>query len=812
MNADLLRYSRHQNLFVGKRAYDQAAFSPDNVWREFKRLMGTSTTQTFAGTTRTMTPEEASSEVLKALAAQARMIAGDFPIEGTVITVPAAFNQMQSEATMNAAHAAGLDRVALLQEPIAAALASISTSQNRNGQFLIYDLGGGTFDVAIVQSISGNATVVGHAGINMLGGRDFDRALVNSLVRPWLLRTFDLPPDFQRTYGRLIRVAQYRAEIAKIALSTQPIDRIFADENQIGTKDRQGEDIYLDVEVTRSDLEQLILEEIDRTIDLCRKTIAENGYRQEDIDRVVLIGGPSHMPLVRERIASQLAIRLDTNVDPMTAVGVGAALYAESRDWSGATAQPKRVRASTKACGPIDLRVDYPSRTTEQTVKIKVHCASVDELEGFRVQVDTDSGWTSGQISLRSTNEVGGVLVGKRGENRVRITVFDETAKKKEDSGIEFSVFRAGAAADAMPLMHNIAIKVVGGAIGAEFNTLHTIIKKGTAVPKSGSEQFGAARNFGSGDKSTLDFEVYQQAEGVNSPDLNLVIGAFRLSPGDLEKGEVIRRGDDVFVDWTVDENSLLECAFRIPSIQKDFAVKNMYVPAEGHRNYEGEDGHKLAVSALQSAQNDLEILERAIGAPVANQVVDMRKRLRKLTDDLKLSHDADTQRRITEEARQIRQEIAQLKNKPEFVKASVCAELDGFLETCSIEILPQLEEKTNTQVHRLAGAARDALKKGSPQAVEDAKHSFNELRAVILADLMKRRDFWIGLFADVAGDRHLAIDKNKHDGLVEAGKEAIERDDLDYLRSVVSSLNGNMIKGAEPSRITALAGLIRTG
>ena len=214
------------NLFVGKRAYDQAAFSPDNVQRGFKRLMGTSSVLSFAGTSRTMSPEEASAEVLKALIAQARMSAGDFPIDGTVITIPAAFNQMQSEATMSAAQSAGLERVALLQEPIAAALASISQSQNKSGQFLIYDLGGGTFDVAIVQCIAGNATVVGHAGINMLGGRDFDRMLMNSVVRPWLLESFDLPEDFQKTQHRLVRVAQYRAEIAKIALSTQRVDRI----------------------------------------------------------------------------------------------------------------------------------------------------------------------------------------------------------------------------------------------------------------------------------------------------------------------------------------------------------------------------------------------------------------------------------------------------------------------------------------------------------------------------------------------------------------------------------------------------------
>ncbi len=454
------------NLFVGKRAYDQAAFSPDNVQRGFKRLMGTSSVLTFAGTSRTMTPQEASAEVLKALVAQARMSAGDFPIDGTVITIPAAFNQMQSEATMSAAQSAGLERVALLQEPIAAALASISQSQNKSGQFLIYDLGGGTFDVAIVQCVAGNATVVGHAGINMLGGQDFDRSLLNSVVRPWLLNSFDLPEDFQKANSRLVRVARYRAEIAKIALSTQQVDRIFAEENQIGTKDRKGEDIYLDIEISRADLEKLILDDIDRTIELCRKIIMDCGYLSEDIDRVVLIGGPSQMPFVRERIGSQLGIRVDFNVEPMTAVGVGAAVYAESRDWSGTSAQPKKLRASTKTSGPIDIRFDYPSRTTESAIRIKVRSNAPIEEDALRIQVDTDCGWTSGQLPLAATTEINDVLLTRPGENRIRVSVFDEFGNMKEDCGAKLSVFKMGAAADGMPLMHNVAIKVVQGATG----------------------------------------------------------------------------------------------------------------------------------------------------------------------------------------------------------------------------------------------------------------------------------------------------------------------------------------------------------
>jgi molecular chaperone DnaK len=248
-----LMIDRRGAMFVGKRAYDQDAFSPENVGKRFKRLMGTTSVVTFKGAGRTMTPEDASSEILKALLAQARMAAGKFDLEGAVVTIPAAFNQMQSEATMRAANAAGIERAGLLQEPIAAAMASLADRQSANaalkdGQFLVYDLGGGTFDAAIVQSVGGTVNIVGHAGVNMLGGTDFDRVLVNSLVRPRLLETFDLPEDFQKdpSYARILRIAAFCTEKAKIEVSAQPTSTIFADESQIGARDRAGREIVLD--------------------------------------------------------------------------------------------------------------------------------------------------------------------------------------------------------------------------------------------------------------------------------------------------------------------------------------------------------------------------------------------------------------------------------------------------------------------------------------------------------------------------------------------------------------------------------------
>jgi molecular chaperone DnaK len=802
---------RRGSMLVGRRAYDQAAYSPENVALGFKRLMGTASTIEFPSSSHVMTPEEASAEVLKALVGQARMIAGDFIIEGTVVTVPAAFNQMQSEATMRAAGKAGLQKVALLQEPIAAAMASIANSNNKNGQFLIYDLGGGTFDVGIVQSIGGAATVIAHSGINMLGGRDFDRALVHSVVRPWLLNTFDLPEDFQKEKGylRLIRVAQYRAELAKIALSSQPTDRIFADETQIGAKDRSRAEIYVDIEITRPELNALIEEDITRTIELCRKVLGENGYKPDDIDRVVLIGGPSRMPIVRERVSSELGIRVDLDTDPMTVVAIGAAIYAEGRDWTGVTSAPRPARASRQVAGPVDINFDYPARTADQHVRILVRTGS-GVVDGMRVQVETDEGWTSGQVPLATVREIRDVPLSRLGPNRIRITVLDESGAPLREASGEFTILRTGASADGMPLMHNIAVKVVQGAIGAEKNALHVIIKKGTPLPKSGVDQFRAARDLQAGDRYTLDFELYEQADGVSDPDLNLPIGAFRLSSEHLERGDVIRRGDSVFVEWSVDSNGLLSCKLQFPSINKTYDTGTMYVSTLGHKNFDGEDGTLLAADSLEGAREDIDRLERALGPLVADEVATLRRRFERQVENLRLSHDADTRRSIHEEARLMRQDVARLQNKPEFTIAVVRGQIDEFIEVASVDILPTVDTRTNTQVHRLAGLAKDALQRGGPHAAEEAQRSFDEIKALIFTEVMKLPEFWTNMFQDLAVRRHLAIDKSRHDSLVRSGESALARGDIAAVREAAVMLRDNMIKSVETRRISILAGLMR--
>ena len=186
---------RRGNKYVGARAYDNAPRSPDNVAMWFKRLMGTSTPVALPGVGLAMTPEECSAEILRTLFSYLPEDIRNDKETGSVITVPAAFNQMQKDATMEAVQSAGIGKVALMQEPVAAVM-SVMRKRKGDGIFLVYDLGGGTLDIAIAQSIGGRVSLLGQGGIAMCGGRDFDRLLLETVVTPWLSQQFRLPADF----------------------------------------------------------------------------------------------------------------------------------------------------------------------------------------------------------------------------------------------------------------------------------------------------------------------------------------------------------------------------------------------------------------------------------------------------------------------------------------------------------------------------------------------------------------------------------------------------------------------------------------
>jgi len=474
------------NKYVGKRAYDSAPHSPNNSALLFKRLMGTSTPIELKAIGETKTPEECSAEVLKVLYGYLPEEIRNDPNTGTVITVPAAFNQMQKDATMHAAEMAGLGNVALMQEPVAAVM-SVMKARNTDGIFLIYDLGGGTLDIAIAESIGGRVNLLAHGGIAMCGGRDFDRVLFDNVVKPWLFENFNLPDDLSVNpdFKSLMRLANWATEKAKIELSSREESVISLSESETRARDLSGEEIYIDIPITRQTLDELIEERVTESVTAARETLSKAGLSAHDVERVVFVGGPTNYKPLRDKVAFELGIPGTTDVNPMTAVAEGASLFAESIEWKSDNRARKSNRGQVSSQGDLKLSFNYISRTPDTKAKIALQIKG-EALPGAEFQIDSvDTGWTSGKMALQH-GAIVSVTLSKQGENTFKISVTDSSGGPVPLGNDEIVITKTAATVDAIPASHSIGIEVLEKLGGK--SVLDYLVRAGDSLPKKRKE------------------------------------------------------------------------------------------------------------------------------------------------------------------------------------------------------------------------------------------------------------------------------------------------------------------------------------
>jgi len=311
-------------LLVGRGALRQYAAAPDRTVRSIKRWMGTDhqTTLLVGGTgsdeTRDYLPHEISAIILRALKQRAETALGD-EVTQAVITVPAYFTDAQRQATKLAGEIAGLEVLQIINEPTAAAL-TYDVRSEETERVLVYDLGGGTFDVSVVE-ITGQVTeVLASHGNNRLGGDDFDRRLELHLAEKFRqIHGVDVPDD-PATQARLLR----SAEQIKVTLSSHAFASVR--EVFLGSKGKTA--LHLETEIARSDFEELIRPLLDETLDAIDRALADAKLESSNLDRVILVGGSTRIPLVQQMVEEHLGQPPVDGVQPDLCVALGAALQA----------------------------------------------------------------------------------------------------------------------------------------------------------------------------------------------------------------------------------------------------------------------------------------------------------------------------------------------------------------------------------------------------------------------------------------------------------------------------------------------------
>jgi len=301
-------------LLVGRAARNQWVLAPDRTVKSVKRKMGQDVKVSLGD--QQFAPQEISAMILRTLKARAERELG-VPVSKAVITVPAYFNDSQRQATREAGELAGLDVVRILNEPTAAAL-TYNPDQSKAERILVYDLGGGTFDVSVVHTEAGVVEVLASHGDTALGGDDFDELLLEHVA-----------DEFQEMYEvdlRASRTSRARllsaVEDAKKRLSDHPFARI--EEEFVAEK--EGVPLHLNAEVERSDYEELIRPLLDRTMECVQRALDDAHLTAAQIDRVVLVGGATRTPLVGQLLEDRLGQPAHREVNPDLCVALGAAV------------------------------------------------------------------------------------------------------------------------------------------------------------------------------------------------------------------------------------------------------------------------------------------------------------------------------------------------------------------------------------------------------------------------------------------------------------------------------------------------------
>ena len=386
LTPSVVRIDARGNVTTGDRARRFLDTDPKNTRAEFKRLMGTAHTFEFPAARLVKRPEDLAAEVLKSICADVKDQLGFVP-ETAVISVPALFEVAQTAATSEAARLAGFSRVEMIQEPVASAIAAGWSADGDRGDesWLVYDFGGGTFDATLLSTREGLLRVVGHDGDNFLGGRDFDAMIVD-----WVLRTMEDTQGIKLDradplHAAPLRKLRHAAEEAKIELARASEAAITLPE--LFTLD--GRPVDVDVILPRAVLDEIAVPLVDRSVLVCRRLLAAHG--EPKIGRVVLVGGPTAMPILRTRVGDALGAPFRDGLDPMTLVAHGAALYAATAELD---ARPRAPSLAVET-GPR-VWLQYPAMTPDLTPFVvgKVLDATTEKIAGVVLHRDADE-WVS---------------------------------------------------------------------------------------------------------------------------------------------------------------------------------------------------------------------------------------------------------------------------------------------------------------------------------------------------------------------------------------------------------------------------------
>ena len=731
-----------------------------NTHREFKRLMGTTEKTSPDSQGMRWTAEQLSAEVLKSLISDVESQC-NFVADKAVITVPALFELPQSKATAEAGRIAGLDRVELLPEPVASALAAGWDSSESSGSWLVFDLGGGTFDASLLESRDGLLRVVAHDGDNFLGGRDIDRKVVD-----WLLSQLEsshaITIDEEVPGGRtVLNTIFQQVEKAKIQLSRVEQTLIELDFEWL------GQEVIEDIRLNRVQLEELAAPIVDRAISICLRLLQKQGLDVEQLQRVVLVGGPAHMPIVKDRVTANLAEIAAGDEDPMALVAKGAALYSGS---VGLGCVANTTQETEPNIAP-NLWMQYPSVSSELTPLIMGRVIEATEVDIWALQIKrTDGNWISESIELDDEGIFSAqVQLLPNKSNTFQILAVDKKSAPVEVSPSSVSIMQGLTLSDP-PLSRSIGVALANG-------NAKVFIERGTPLP--------AKRTF---IKNTVDTLTPDDGKSLNIPIVQgervqarfcRKVGNLVISSSEIDKP--LNLGAPIEITIEVDKGGNMSASAMLVDHNKTIpGVAELVMPSA--------EPDSLRISALK-IQNQLTELQQEAFRNRDESLISRLDVCSKLMLDCQT--DIKNCDGNTDLCMRLQRNLMEIEAELEEIQCS--GELEELLDECSSTFLDTqywVDLHGNPAEKQMLSSYHSKIQHAfERQRKEELQRLIEQMSDLRYSAYRKAPSYWEDMFEYYASRINDANNLKQAQSLVKKGRSLIEKDQKAGLQQITTKL-----------------------
>lgn len=742
------------SVLVGESAFRKQEFDAENVAVGFKRWLGGSDAFRFQKSGRVLKSEELCAEVLKSLKAdvQARF---EEDLKAAVITVPADWPIPKCEATLRGAQLAGLDLTPLLQEPIAAAMAYGFHEHDLRGILMVFDLGGGTFDTSLLSAKDGRLVVLGNDGC-LLGGRDFDDRLreliIERLVKEF--RGLDLSPEnpaAKRARAKL----RYQAEEAKKQLSVRNSVSV-----AIGELGAGFEEIETAIEITRNEYERLIVPDVAKAISICKRLLDSKGLAPSAIEAILLVGGPMHTPYIRAALKNSIETFQKAEIDPMTVVAQGAALFASSQ-----RLPQKKPAQPTQGQVHLSLHYSPVAEDTEAFVGITVEPVPV----GGQVKiVRADGGWSSGATRVPASGKVTvTVPLRSRKPNEFDIQVLDAKGSALAAEPASFTITQG------LPVAQALTAKSFGVAL--DENAFDILIKKGTPLPAKGKGTYQTVHPVTAGSKESA-LNIYILEGEHPRADRNLEIKVLQLLGSDC--GRSLPAGETVEVTFRIDESRRLSATATIPFLNQTIEIVR---PLESQIAL--RDPEQILAELQREEERRQELASLAPGDPgiqeFEKQVVDIKHEVAAAR-----TGDPEARQKAFGDLLELKATLDKVEEKTQWER--LAKEFEERKEAARELISSHGTEEQKKRLELLIREAEEALTRKAERILQERLEAINNLFFGLLFSL---NDYWVSQFRslDEAGVEY--VDQARASRLREEGRRAVGRQDYESLKTIVLEL-----------------------